>query len=247
MFSLFNRKKNPVTVDLSGLRCDMHSHLIPGIDDGVPDMDTAVEMIRNMMALGYQKLITTPHVQWDMFKNTPEIIRSGFEAVKGKLAAEKIAVEFEAAAEYFMDDHFEDLLKTDQPLLTLKGNMVLVEFSFIQQPPDLKELLFKLQIKGYQPVLAHPERYLYFGARKEWYDEIKELNCLFQVNLLSLCGFYGKKQEELAQYLIRKKYVNLLGTDLHNARHIHILRSSSTIMESVQKLLDAGALLNPDL
>lgn len=146
-----------------------------------------------------------------------------------------------------MDDHFEGLVKADQPLLTLKANMVLVEFSFIRQPMDLKEMLFNLQIKGYQPVLAHPERYLYFGARKEWYDEIKDSNCLFQVNLLSLCGFYGKKQEELAQYLIRKKYVSFLGSDLHNGRHIHIIRSSSHIMETVQKLLDTGVLLNPDL
>jgi len=248
MFSFFNRRKSgDATTDMSELRSDMHSHLIPGIDDGAPDMDTSVEMIKNMMSLGYQKLITTPHIQWDMYQNTHDIIKSGYEAVKKRLGEEAISLEFSVAAEYFMDDHFEELIRTDQPLLTLKDNMVLVEFSFIRQPIDLKEMLFRLQIKGYQPVIAHPERYLYFGAHREWYDEMKDLNCLFQLNLLSLCGFYGKKQEELAEYLIRKKYVSFLGTDLHNSRHIHIIRSSSTIMSTVQKLLDAGALLNPDL
>ena len=118
--------------------------------------------------------------------------------------------------------------------------MVLVEFSFIRQPMDLKDKLFQLQIKGYQPIIAHPERYLYFGAHKNVYDELHDMDCIFQLNLLSLCGYYGKKQEELAQYLIKKKYVSLLGSDLHNIRHINILRASSTISSTVNRLLDAG-------
>jgi tyrosine-protein phosphatase YwqE len=120
-----------------------------------------------------------------------------------------------------------------------------VEFSFIRQPMDLKDKLFQLQIKGYQPIIAHPERYLYFGVHKNVYDELHDMDCVFQLNLLSLCGYYGKKQEELAQYLIKKKYVSLLGSDLHNSRHINILRASSTISATVNRLLDAGALLNP--
>ena len=123
--------------------------------------------------------------------------------------------------------------------------MVLVEFSFIRQPMDLKDKLFQLQIKGYQPIIAHPERYLYFGAHKDVYDELHNMDCVFQLNLLSLCGYYGKKQEELAQYLIKKKYVSLLGSDLHNIRHVNILRASSHISNTVKRLLDSGALLNP--
>ena len=246
MFSLF-KKHHTISADLSGLYCDMHSHLIPGIDDGAPDMETALKMIRGMCDLGFKKLITTPHIQWEMYKNTPENIREGCERVKQELLAEQIPVEFTAAAEYFMDDHFDELLDNDQPLLTIKDNQVLVEFSFIRQPIDLKEKLFKLQIKGYQPIIAHPERYLYFGAHKNWYDDLREYDCLFQLNMLSLCGYYGKKQEELCQYLIKKKYVNLVGTDLHNFRHAQILKSSSTVTEIVNRLLDADMLQNPNL
>lgn len=246
MFSLF-KKHHTVSADLSGLYCDMHSHLIPGIDDGAPDMETSLKMIRGMYDLGFKKLITTPHIQWEMYKNTPENIRSGCEKVKQELLAEQIPVELAAAAEYFMDDHFDELLDNDQPLLTIKDNQVLVEFSFIRQPIDLKEKLFKLQIKGYQPIIAHPERYLYFGAHKNWYDDLREYDCLFQLNMLSLCGYYGKKQEELCQYLIKKKYVNLVGTDLHNFRHVQILKSSSTVTETVNRLLDADMLQNPNL
>jgi tyrosine-protein phosphatase YwqE len=225
----------------------MHSHLVPGIDDGAPDVDTSLQLIRGMHELGYKKLITTPHIMWEMFKNTHEKILAAYQSIKIKLEQSNIPVELLVAAEYYMDDHFDELLRKDEPLLTLKDNLVLVEFSFIRQPVDLKEMLFKLLIKGYQPVIAHPERYLYFGAHKNWYDEMKDQGCLFQLNLLSLCGFYGKKQEELAQYLIRKKYVDLIGTDLHNAHHLQILKSSSSIMDAVKKLLDAGMIQNPHL
>ena len=162
-----------------------------------------------------------------------------------RLAETEMKVEFRGAAEYFLDEHVDELLEKNIPLLTIHKNMVLVEFSFIRQPMDLKDKLFQLQIKGYQPIIAHPERYLYFGAHKNLYDELHDMDCIFQLNLLSLVGYYGKKQEELAQYLIKKKYVSLLGSDLHNIRHINILRASSTISHTVNRLLDSGVLLNP--
>lgn len=244
MFSLF-KKKSDESIDYSALHCDMHSHLIPGIDDGAPDLNASMYLIQGLMSLGYKKIITTPHIMWDMYKNTSAIILSGLKTVTEELDRRKISVEFHAAAEYFMDDHFAKLLEDDQPLLTIKDNLVLVEFSFVKAPMDFKEILFEMQIKGYQPILAHPERYLYFGANKEWYTQIKDTGCLFQLNLLSLSGFYGKAPMELAHFLIKSKYVNLLGTDLHNPRHIEALGSAST--DIVKKLLDSGAILNPQL
>ena len=246
MFGIFKKKVNEHT-DLSGLVADMHNHLIPGVDDGATDLESSIVMIRAMCALGYRKFVATPHVQWEMFKNTNEIIENGARSVRERLAETEMQVEFRGAAEYFLDEHVDELLEKNIPLLTIYKNMVLVEFSFIRQPMDLKEKLFQLQIKGYQPIIAHPERYLYFGAEKHVYDELHDMDCVFQLNLLSLCGYYGKKQEELAQYLIKKKYVSLLGSDLHNIRHINILRASSTISSTVNRLLDAGVLLNPVL
>lgn len=239
---LFFRKKN-TAVDFSSLYCDMHSHLIPGIDDGVPDIDTSIKLITGLMNIGYKKIITTPHVMWDLYKNNNEIIQSGWEAVKNEIDNKKLPVDFYAAAEYFIDDHFDKIVDDDSPLLTLKENMVLVEFSFVQEPAELKKILFKLQIKGYQPVVAHPERYLYFGANKNWYEEIKNAGCLFQINLLSLIGFYGKAPVELSQFLIKKKFVDLLGTDLHNERHLEALQNYPA-MDLVSKLVDSGLIQN---
>ncbi|MBS1917759.1 MAG: hypothetical protein JST87_15920 [Bacteroidetes bacterium] len=244
MFSIFKKKENTQS-DFSALYCDMHSHLIPGIDDGSPDLNTSIELIKGMMELGYKKIITTPHIMWDMYKNTNEIIEIGWEIVKKELEYKKIPVDFYAAAEYYMDDHFVDLLNGKSPLLTLKDNLVLVEFSFVKQSIDFKEILFQLQIKGYQPVIAHPERYLYFGANKNWYDDMRDAGFLFQLNLLSLSGYYGKGPVELAQYLIKKKYIDLLGTDLHNVRNLQGL--TNTPQDTIKKLLDSGMIRNPQL
>ena len=169
MFGFFKNKEKE-QLDLSGLVADMHNHLIPGIDDGATDMESSIVMIRAMHSLGYRKFIATPHVQWEMFKNTHEIIENGAQAVRERLAETEMKVEFRGAAEYFLDEHVDELLEKNIHLLTIHKNMVLVEFSFIRQPMDLKEKLFQLQIKGYQPIIAHPERYLYFGAHKYVYD-----------------------------------------------------------------------------
>ena len=153
MFGLFKRKDNG-PADLSGLVADMHNHLIPGIDDGATDLESSIVMIRAMHALGYRKFIATPHVQWEMFRNTHEIIEHGAEIVRQRLAETELKVEFRGAAEYFLDDHVDELLEKNIPLLTIYKNMVLVEFSFIRQPMDLKDKIFQLQIKGYQPIIA---------------------------------------------------------------------------------------------
>ncbi|MFT3825774.1 MAG: histidinol phosphatase [Chitinophagaceae bacterium] len=244
MFSIF-KKKAPAAVDLSELKADMHSHLLPGIDDGAPDSTASLELIKGLQELGFQKLITTPHIMGDLYKNDESTIRTAYDAL---LKEQKLPLPLSFAAEHLMDEHFEDLLQHDIPLLAIKDNWVLVEFSFINAPLNVKEKIFNLQIKGYQPVLAHPERYLYFaGAQKGWYDELKAAGCYFQLNLLSLTNYYGKASLELAEYLIKKQYVNLLGTDMHHTRHLHALQFSPTLTKTVKNLLDSGQILNPSL
>lgn len=225
----FGKKKNS-TIDLSWLGVDMHSHLLPGIDDGAPDITTSLELIRGLEKLGYKKLITTPHILWEIYPNTTEIITLGLGTLKSAMANEGITIDIHAAAEYFIDEYFEENLKKKIPLLTISGNMVLVEFSMITAPMDLQQVLFEMQIQNYQPVIAHPERYIYLAQSKYFFDELKEAGCLFQLNLLSLTGYYGKSVQELADYLLKKDFYNLAGTDLHNARHLAALQklSSST-------------------
>ncbi|HEY8894184.1 MAG TPA: CpsB/CapC family capsule biosynthesis tyrosine phosphatase [Niastella sp.] len=247
MFSIFNKKKR-ARLDLSGLVADMHSHLLPGIDDGSPDTETSLQLINGLQELGYRKFITTPHILWDMYKNDANTIDAAYQELQEAAQQQNnAAVPIKAAAEYFLDEHFDELLENNVPLLTLHRNWVLVEFSFVTTPLNFKDKLFNMQMKGYQPVLAHPERYLYFMSDRKWYDELKEAGCLFQLNILSLTGYYGKASLQLAQYLIGKRYINLLGTDCHHFRHLNTLRNAHNIMEPVSSLLDSGQLLNPSL
>ncbi len=243
MFSIFKKKYPSIPVDCSGLNTDMHSHLLPGIDDGSPDTEMSAQLKKGLEDAGYRHFITTPHIMWDIYKNTPSIINTALQSLqeKGQHA------NMRAAAEYFIDDHFDRLIAGDEPLLAIHGKMILIEFSFVSPPIDLKEKLFAMQIKGYQPVLAHPERYEYLIAKKSLFDELKSMGCLFQLNLLSPTGYYGKISSELADYLVSKNYIDFAGTDLHHLRHLQALRQSKNIMPTILRLLDSGKLLNPSL
>jgi len=247
MFSIFKKRQPVGPVDFSGLKTDMHSHLLPGIDDGSPNPATSIELIKGLQDLGYQKFITTPHVLLGMYENDAQSIGEAYKRLQEEIHEQKIKVDISPAAEYFLDDHFENLLNSNTPFLSFKDNLVLVEFSFMAISANYKKLLFNLQIKGYRPILAHPERYVYLTRNMDIFDELKSAGCLFQVNLLSLAGAYGKPTLELAHTLIKKDYVDLLGTDLHHSRHLDALRHSSQIMPVVNKLLDAGRLLNSSL
>ncbi len=223
MFSIF-KKKGGKGENLAWLGADMHSHLVPGIDDGSPDMPTSILLAKGLAELGFKKVITTPHVLWEMYPNTPEIIQSGCAALREELQLQNIELELSAAAEYFIDEHFEQAVEAKEPLLTIKDNLVLVEFSMITAPFDLRDILFSLQMQNYQPVIAHPERYIYLRNKKTFFDELKEAGCLFQLNLLSLVGHYGTSVQELAEYLIKKEAYDFAGTDLHSVRQLDALQ-----------------------
>jgi len=247
MFGLFSKSKSKAEkVDFSLIRADMHSHLLPGIDDGSPDLETSIELIREMMALGYKKLITTPHVMWDMYKNSHEIIKEKEQILNNELRSRGLDIQVHAAAEYFLDEHVEELLSNKTPLLTVSGNMVLTEFSLAFPALNIKSLLFEMQMQGYQPIIAHPERYIYLERNKDFYTELKDIGCLFQLNLLSVGGQYGRSVTELAHYLLKNGYYTLVGTDLHHGGHIEALQRLE-LTPALKNLLLSGQVINPRL
>lgn len=239
----FSRKNAKTETDLSWLITDFHSHLLPGIDDGSPDIKTSLHLIKGLQSLGYKKLITTPHVLWEMYPNTPETIESALYKLLPVLQNEIPGIELKAAAEYYIDDHFEAELKSKKRLLPVSGRKVLVEFSMLIPPIELKNVLFELQIQNYEPILAHPERYAYLEKQKNYFDELKNFGCYFQLNLLSLVGHYGPVVQNLAEYLIKKNYYDFIGTDLHHEKHIELIRKIGT-NPLLKKLKDSGMIKN---
>ena len=232
--------------DYGILGADMHSHLLPGIDDGSPDLATSVKLIEGLTELGFKKIITTPHIMQDMYPNKRDDILEGYEALKKHLVAENINVEIEAAGEYFLDDNLKKLLADKEPLLTFGDNLVLVEFSMASEPFDLKELLFEMEMQNYRPVIAHPERYIYHERNKVFFENLKIAGCLFQLNIMALAGAYGKSVHELARYFIKHQYYELAGTDLHNEQQLAHLHNPS-IAHGLKELIDSGKLMNPGL
>ena len=211
-------KKSLVSVDI-------HSHLIPTIDDGAKDVERSIELILALKEMGYKKLITTPHVS-DMFPNSSKTILDGYNNLKSELKRRDIEIEIEVAAEYYADETFEELLKNRDILTFGKERYLLFELSYFTSPRDLESLVHEIKMAGYIPVLAHPERYLYFHNDISQYYNLKSLGVLFQINFISLEKYYSVEITNIVKKLIVDGLVDFIGSDIHHRRYIKFLEKS---------------------
>ncbi|WP_229726143.1 tyrosine-protein phosphatase [Rufibacter glacialis] len=208
----------------------MHSHLLPGLDDGAATLEDSMELLESLVAMGFKKLCMTPHIMGDFYKNTPASIRAKLQLVQEAAVARGIQVELSCAAEYYVDEWFFAAVQNGEELLSFGGERkyVLMETSYMNEPSHLRQVIFAVQMAGYTPVLAHPERYTYFFDRMEALLSLRETGVLFQININSLTGYYSKQAKEVARQLIQKKAVEFLGTDTHAMKHINVLERALT-------------------
>ncbi|WP_339921682.1 CpsB/CapC family capsule biosynthesis tyrosine phosphatase [uncultured Flavobacterium sp.] len=213
-------KSKPVLKDLiPDNHIDIHSHLLPGIDDGARNFGDSLRLTKALQGFGVTEFITTPHIIQHVWDNTHEQIITNKKSTVAELEKNNIRLPFKAAAEYLMDDQFVRLFQSHD-LLTLKDNYVLVEMSYINAPIQLYAILFDLQVAGYIPVLAHPERYLFYHNNFNEYLKLKRAGCLFQLNLLSTVGYYGTKITKISDQLLQKGMYSYVGSDVHHDNHI---------------------------
>lgn len=246
MFSIFKKKPARTDPDLSFLGADMHSHLLPGIDDGLGTIEESVAFIKELQQLGYKKLICTPHIISDIYPNTAAIITEKLDLVKAALMNEGVIIPIDTAAEYMVDPDMEKGVIAGDRLLTFGKNLILIEMSFVAPSPNIEQVIFQLRLKGIQPVVAHPERYGYYHHDFSHYERFIELGCLLQVNLLSLAGYYGKPVKTVAETLIKKRMVDLLGTDMHHMRHMEALKDLAS-RKDFYKMLEGINIRNREL
>jgi len=239
---LFKEKFPPA--DLSLLKADIHSHFIPGIDDGSKSIQNSLELIRAMQSFGYQKVITTPHIMSDSYKNTPEIILSGLDKVREASAKEGLKIQIDAAAEYYLDYEFTDKLK-EKKLLTFGNNYLLFEMAFVNPPDNLYQFVFDMQTAGYKPVLAHVERYGFWQNDYSKYEELAGRGILL-MNINSVTGYYSMATKKAAQWLIDKDMISFVGSDCHHTGHIELMKKAQTD-KHFHKLLASPKLLNATL
>lgn len=224
---LFSKKEIGLPADLSILKTDMHSHLIPGIDDGSQSMDETIAMLAKFKELGYKKIVTTPHIMSDYYRNTPEIILDGLAKVREELKRINLDIEIEAAAEYYFDETLFTKLE-EESFLTFNNKHVLIEFSFSNEPQGHDKLFYDMRIKGYKPVIAHFERYMFFHGSIEKAQTWRENGMLIQLNINSLFGHYGLAVQKQAEKLIDAGLVDYIATDCHRIEHLAILEKNLT-------------------
>jgi tyrosine-protein phosphatase YwqE len=226
----FSKKKTKLNELIPDNFVDIHSHLIPGIDDGSKSMENTSEMMESLKSLGFEQFITTPHIIQNVWNNNQETIQKGEIAVMESLSSKNNEIPFKAAAEYMLDTSFSELLQKEK-LLTLKENYVLVEMSYLNPPMQLVDLIYETQLAGYIPILAHPERYLFYHNNMSEYEKIKKAGCLFQMNLLSAVGYYGEGVAKTADNLLKKGMIDFVGSDVHHQKHVEAFSGKIIIKE----------------
>lgn len=220
MFNFFSRSAQPINFWFA---TDIHCHVIPGVDDGSPDAETSVTLITGLAELGIKRIIASPHIACETFENTPEILDEAQAELDRALSAHGVTdIPVTHAAENRIDDLLQKNLKANN-LLVYPNKYILIENSFVQEPWDLEQIIFDLQIRGYQPIFAHPERFLYYHGKPQRYKELHE-KIPFQINMLSLSGYYGKQVKKIAEEMIDAGMVDFLGTDTHGRRHLESFR-----------------------
>lgn len=235
----FNRSNKSKHKDFSSVGVDMHSHLIPGVDDGAKDVADSIQLINGLKELGFIKLYTTPHTLQDIHPNTHESLKRGHSLLDGLLPE---GISLDLSSEYYMDEQFATQV-AEGTVMPLPGNRLLIEFSQISKPHDLEEVIFNLGIKGYQVILAHPERYLFLHKNFLYYSRLKEMGVELQVNALSLTEHYGKHIKTIAEKLVEKDMIDFIGTDIHHIRHLETLKRVPET-KSFARLVESGLLKN---
>ncbi|MBC7553816.1 MAG: hypothetical protein H7257_07535 [Taibaiella sp.] len=213
----------PEGVDYAFIGADIHSHFIPGIDDGAKTIEDSLTLLRNMRDMGFKKIVTTPHIMIDFYPNTRHTILSGLDQVREAAVKNNIELDISAAAEYYIDESFIELVERE-PLLPVHKNEVLVEFSMLYEPPMLNNALFRMQSSGYKPIIAHPERYVFFHNNFDRFQEFRDRGCYLQLNLLSLSGYYGRNVMDAAHKLLAKGMYDYCGSDMHHEKHSAALK-----------------------
>lgn len=229
MFGFFNKKDVSKIPQRLPIQTDIHSHILPGIDDGSPDIETSLRLVKGIYDLGIRKSIATPHVIGDMFRNTPETINGALKKLQDACITAGIDIELSAAAEYMLDDYFLNLLKDKSQILTITDNIILTEQSYASPTSNLNEIAFELMTLGFKPIMAHPERYFFYHKDHEDFYHLKDMGFLLQVNLLSLTGYYGPAVAKAAKFLFKENLVDLVGTDMHHEKHLSMLQKKENL------------------
>lgn len=237
MFSFFE-KKVFLADYLHGL-VDIHNHILPGIDDGAKTVDDSIGLLKGFSEIGVTNFVCTPHIMHNYYENTPSTIKDAYQKLEAKLAKDSNFSDFNVdyAAEHMIDDNFEELLE-NKKVMELKKEYLLIEMSYLQPSFNFEMAVDKIAHHNYFPILAHPERYMYFHQKYRKYNEMKADGILFQLNLLSLSSeSYGSSVQKIAEKLLADDLIDYVGSDVHNLRQLNLLKDIKLSSKVLNRLL----------
>lgn len=243
MFNFF-RKKDKIKLPYS---TDVHNHILPGVDHGATDIENALDLIKEQMSMGITRFIFTPHITKSTFENTPDTIKAAYAVFKDALEQSGLDITFSVSAEYRLDEFSLNQFSNDI-FIPMPQEHILLENAFQQERIDLDEIIFDIQTKGFTPIMAHPERFHYYAAKKDRYEQLHNAGALFQVNLMSFAGYFGRTARSNAEWLLENNLIDFLGSDMHNMQHANIIKEyiQSKDFRKISKQLE-GRLLNDTL
>lgn len=248
IFNLFKKKPKYEyeNLDLSKLKVDFHSHLLPELDDGVNTYEEAIDIIKIFIGLGYEKLIITPHIMNDFYKNDIQDIKGKTLELKRRLQENNLEIDLDYSAEYYFDEHFLNLYDQGS-IKTFGNNCFLFELSYFNEPRGVREFVFKAKNDGFTPILAHPERYPYWSDKFDTFRELKSSGCLFQININSLAGIYSQGPKRMAEGFIEHGLIDFLASDCHKMNHMEVTQKVKIKKHLNEMLFNQNMLKNKGL
>lgn len=231
IFNIFKSKPTLKELIPKGF-VDIHSHILPGIDDGVKNVEASVEIIKKLKELGFSKIIGTPHTYPGLYNNSKNDIINSYNSISDKF---KKDIKIEYASEYLIHETILEKCNNSS-LLTINKNYLLIEMSFLDMPHNFYEIIFELQLHDYIPILAHPERYRFLSNNFKEFYKLKKHGCLFQLNMFSLVGYYGADTAKMANKLISNNLIDCVGTDIHNYKQLENFDLKITVNNDTKEI-----------
>jgi len=231
-----------------GHKTDIHCHILPGVDDGARDIASSLAMLKALSDKGVESIVLTPHVSSGLYPNKTQMLKLEFERLKAAMDADlKGKIRLHLAAEYMIDEDLEDI----KDLLCYPDKSILVEMSYSNKSVNLLETIFRLVQDGYEPILAHPERYeFYFGGREPnnvaELEKLIDMGCRFQMNIMSLTGAYGPSSMNNLLYLLEHGWYSFIATDIHSLHQLDLFtgfKIKEHHLEMIQQLAANNAKL----
>lgn len=216
---------------------DIHSHILFDVDDGSSSIDESVELLKKMKDVGFDNVILTPHyIEGSEYHCENKEKKTKLNQIQEELSKQNIGINIYLGNEIFINNNIYDLIKNNIIHTLNNTRYTLIELPFHNQIMNLEDIIYELKLKGLIPIIAHPERYTYFQENYKEVDKLREEGFLFQGNYASILGYYGKESQKLLKYMLKKKYIDYLGTDIHRINKTYVLDNFKKIEKNIIKI-----------